>query len=698
MRQPLQHPFILVGCYRSDPTESTDAWIRVLGELQKVESFTQLEVAELETDATYKILAEIFTDCSFDRIQALASRILPITGGNPFFVREVATQLKASGSVDDQHAHLQLPSTLLSDISGRLRHLNASAREIVDLASILGPDFTLDHLATVADRSVEGTLSALDEARDARLVDAVPNKIDLFAFRHALIREAVYELMSPSRRLRAHLAAGTAYKDRDDMASVFAKAHHLLEAVPICRPETAARATIDAADAALARLAFEDAIQVLTRSLELNDEAARISDSTSFEIFMRLGRAYSYRGETSASEAAFNTASDIARVLQDPIRLASAALGDDLDTRPLTPSSTRLELLREALQATQRESALSVAVASAYVAMGSLTTEAARVQELSKSTVEAARRINDPAALSKALLARLTCTNSTASPGERLALSTEALQLAEASGQSSRAARARLIRLGTFLRLGRLAEAHDDHRRYRAAAESTKVPRHLWHADVVAAALDRLRGQFESSQVFAERALQTGKDFGLAEAQMVYTVHLFFLHLHRGSLADLQAPAEAYSDARPDLLSWKLSAALAARAASDLKTAHRNFDEFIEILPELDPDGEFWSAQLLQAAQLAYELDVKANRATLLWEVLSRRSGEFEVFGATTAFLGPVDRALGGLAAQRGENQEAVRLRPSDGPMRANGGLALVGLVGNRSSVAACTHRAARPG
>ena len=42
--------------------------------------------------------------------------------------------------------------------------------------------------------------------------------------------------------------------------------------------------------------------------------------------------------------------------------------------------------------------------------------------------------------------------------------------------------------------------------------------------------------------------------------------------------------------------------------------------------------------------------------------IKKRRSGEFEVFGATTAFLGPVDRALGGLAAQRGENQESVRL------------------------------------
>ena len=74
-------------------------------------------MAELETDATHKILAEISPDSSFDRIQALAGRILPITGGNPFFVREVAMQLIASGSIDNKNAQLQLPSTLLGDIS-----------------------------------------------------------------------------------------------------------------------------------------------------------------------------------------------------------------------------------------------------------------------------------------------------------------------------------------------------------------------------------------------------------------------------------------------------------------------------------------------------------------------------------------------------------------------------------------------------
>ena len=121
---------------------------------------------------------------------------------------------------------------------------------------------------------------------------------------------------------------------------------------------------------------------------------------------MRLGRAYSYRGEASASEAAFNSAADIARdARRSPSELAIAALGDDLDTRPLTPSPRRLELLREALQATQMESALGVAVASAYVALGSLATEAARSPgTLQVNCGSGSPYQRSPAALSKALL------------------------------------------------------------------------------------------------------------------------------------------------------------------------------------------------------------------------------------------------------------------------------------------------------
>jgi hypothetical protein len=61
-------------------------------------------------------------------------------------------------------------------------------------------------------------------------------------------------------------------------------------------------------------------------------------------------------------------------------------------------------------------------------------------------------------------------------------------------------------------------------------------------------------------------------------------------------------------------------------------------------------------------SQLASLLDAGAPVAEMLWPRLLPLRGQFEVFAACAATLGPVDRALGLLAAQRGQHQEAVSL------------------------------------
>jgi tetratricopeptide (TPR) repeat protein len=375
------------------------------------------------------------------------------------------------------------------------------------------------------------------------------------------------------------------------------------------------------------------------------------------------GHALAYQGEDSASNEAFAAAASVARALHDPSRLAVAALGDDLDTRALTPSPARVELLAEALAALGEElSPLRVAVASAYVALGSRTLGAGRVRGLADETVRLARRLGDPLALSKALLAWTTCANTSADPLERLGVTTEALGLAEASGHASRAARARLTRVAALIRLGRAEEAVAEHARYRQLAESSQVPRHRWHADVVAAALHRLGGRFPEADDAAASALATGRRFEIAEAPLAFGVHTFFVHLHRGRLAELRSPLEGFVASRPDLVLWRLGAALAAVEAGDLEPARAVLDEFVAVLPDLDGEDEFSSDQLLLTSQLASLLDAGAEVAEMLWPRLLPLRGQFEVFAASAATLGPVDRALGLLAAQRGQHEDAVSL------------------------------------
>jgi tetratricopeptide (TPR) repeat protein len=446
-------------------------------------------VPELTPDAAVNLIADVATEVGPDAVDALAKKILPVTGGNPLFVREIAMQMAVSRGGDHEASHIPVPPTMLAAVSERPGRLSSNTRDVVNAAAALGQDFNLEDVAVVAGCTAASSLASLDEAGSARFIYEVPNLIDRFAFRHAC--------MSASRAHMLHWPR-----------------------CPARRPES----------------------------------------------------------------------------------------------------------------------------------------------ELSQIRLSNLRRIGEPLALSKALLAWLTCTNTTVDPVERLAVITEALRLAEDAGHRSCAARARLIRVGILLQLGRVTEARAEHTRYRAEAESTRVPRHPWHADVAAAALSRMLGRFDEAQTFAEAAPATGQRFGIAEAQMVFSVHMFFVHLHQGRLAELRPAIDAFAALRPDLISWALSAALAASAAGDPEPARHVLRRFTDTLPDLDLAGEFASDELVLAAQLASEVDAGPQVAEQLWSRLVLRRGQFEVFGATTGTLGPVDRTLGLLAAQRDENDEARQL------------------------------------
>jgi DNA-binding SARP family transcriptional activator len=659
LRQPTRHLVVLAVCFRSDPSEHTDAWTRTLNELQRQETKSLIDVPELEPEATARLVSDAAAQFGVTDPDTLAAKVFPVTGGNPLFVREVVMQVAMSGagrSRDGTGAHdsIPLPATILAAVDERLRGLEPSVRLIVNAAAVVGQEFFLDDVARVAACSPETALAGLDDARPSRLIVEVPASVDRFAFRHALLREAVHDLMSRSRKVRLHLAAGMGLQTWDDMGSVLARAFHLLEAVPVCSAGDAARAAVDAADAALRGLAFEEAVRVAERALALGDPVA---DDTRFDLLVRLGRAKAYRGEDEASDEAFAAAAAIARTSGDGARLALAALGDDLDTRALTPSPSRLQLLSEALEATkEQESPLRVALASTYVTLEARSLGASRVQGLATDNVALARRLGDPLVLSKALLAWVTCTSTSMDPRVRLAVTTEALEHAESAGHASRAARARLLRVGALLRLAQFDEALLEHARYRSLAESTRIPRHLWHADVTAAAFGRLQGRFADAQDFAASAAARGQRAGIPEAGMALGVHMFFVHLHTGRLAELRPSLDAYAELRPDLRLWALGAGLAARADDDRAAARRVLDEFLTAMPGLDQDDEFWSNQLVLAAQLAWELDAEPEVADALAVRLRRCSGQFEVFGASSGTLGPVDRALGLLAALRGDH------------------------------------------
>ncbi|HEY1282855.1 MAG TPA: AAA family ATPase, partial [Steroidobacteraceae bacterium] len=124
--------------------------------------------------------------------------VFEITGGNPFFVREVLAS--AGGAV---------PESVRDAIVARLRPCSAAAREVAEFVS-LAPgrmEAWLIMMALGADQS------AIDECVDRGLLR--PAHEDAFAFRHELARLAVNGTLAPARARAWHGRILSALAERE---------------------------------------------------------------------------------------------------------------------------------------------------------------------------------------------------------------------------------------------------------------------------------------------------------------------------------------------------------------------------------------------------------------------------------------------------------------------------------------------------
>jgi len=135
--------------------------------------------------------------------------------GNPLFVGELIGSLRDEGVLDlvDGRAEVAegtLPPTLQLTILRRLNLLSEPTLDLLRLASILGRSFSVTHLSVVLRRSALELLPALDEAVAAGVLGGTGDQL---AFRHDLIREAVYEDLPLAVRRGLHRDAGRALAD-----------------------------------------------------------------------------------------------------------------------------------------------------------------------------------------------------------------------------------------------------------------------------------------------------------------------------------------------------------------------------------------------------------------------------------------------------------------------------------------------------
>lgn len=143
------------------------------------------------------------------------------TGGNPFVIEELAASCGSGATMADELVQAGMPWSLEEIVKGRLDGLTTVERSVIETAAVCGPSSSFDLLAAVAGLSEDDLVAALRAlvARDL----LVESSDDRFAFRHALVRDAVAGQLLGRERRRLHARALDALGDSCDLA---ARARH----------------------------------------------------------------------------------------------------------------------------------------------------------------------------------------------------------------------------------------------------------------------------------------------------------------------------------------------------------------------------------------------------------------------------------------------------------------------------------------
>jgi DNA-binding CsgD family transcriptional regulator/TPR repeat protein len=207
MRHSTSFPWLVLLTYRSD--EMRPALTNWLAQQDRERRAQECSLARLTRSDVDAMLAAIFALPQATRSELLDT-LYPLTEGNPFFVEEVLTSLRAAGGIfytegtwrSKALESLRIPRSIQAAVQQRSDRLSEAARELLTLAAVAGRRFDVDLLLQVTRQTEEQLLLLLKELIAAQLV--VEESGEQFAFRHALTRHAIYEQLLKRERKALH--------------------------------------------------------------------------------------------------------------------------------------------------------------------------------------------------------------------------------------------------------------------------------------------------------------------------------------------------------------------------------------------------------------------------------------------------------------------------------------------------------------
>ncbi|MBA3518583.1 MAG: AAA family ATPase [Rhizobiales bacterium] len=209
------------------------------------------------------------------------AEIIERTDGVPLFVEELTKTVLDSGLLRERDGcyvlegplpPLAIPATLQASLMARLDRL-AALKIVAQTAAVIGREFLHDLLAVVNDLPAADLQGALDRLVEGGLVFRRGTPPDaVYFFKHALVRDAVYESCLKSQRKQLHARIAQALVDQSTFAGAGERTSPEIIAQHYLAAEDLAKAlphVLAAARAFTARYAYVEALRWFEKGAEV---------------------------------------------------------------------------------------------------------------------------------------------------------------------------------------------------------------------------------------------------------------------------------------------------------------------------------------------------------------------------------------------------------------------------------------------
>ena len=660
---------LILVTYRDSDVHRRHPLFPVIADVPRRHSTHRLILPRLTPeDVSHYIALSVDHEPDKEVVDAVIAR----TEGNPLFVKEVVRLWMAEGHQDWEVQGLplssRLPETIREVVLRHIDRLPPEPQQMLSAAAVIGRDFSLHILRTVVDLPVAQVLASLDAALQSQIIEETvePNR---YRFRHVLIQEALYQEIPTVERILLHKASGEAIEQTyfGNLAPhVTALAHHFSQVARLGDACKGMTYLSEAGSQAIARGAWDSAVDFFQRALTLLDLAHPLDEIRRCELLLGLADAQWSGAEPESARSTYARVLEIARTVERADHFARAAIGyagnDTVGTAVRDPRS--VWLLEEALAYSNAVSdALRVRLLCQLTyALFNDDDVLDRRRYLTGDALEIVRRLDNPSLLLHVLDARWYALAGPDTLAERVVIATEEVALARATGD----AHAELLANGGLaadsLETGDM-EAFDQYAgQYARLAMELRLPVHQFGAHLFTISRATMRGRLAEAEEVIDHAWPLGRRAlpGTA-ADRIMTQFLFEIRREQERLDDVEARLLRFTGENigSESVYWQARLALLQCERGQIDLARSTFNRLAgQQFSDIPRDG-YWLVNMALLGELASLCDDRECAASL-YRMLSPypdRNVNTNLFWASH---GSVSHYLGVLAIALGYPDEAA--------------------------------------